>query len=222
MVSYSWNLVSSLKILPSSFPAITFITNLPKVLSPAHVDYSGLSLVPPAPASAPIHQSQDCLFCFPGYSLPRVSSPGEFHWLLSLSRSKPLILIFVILQNVDSDLLMFLSWYYHFYHICLSPVNAIICSFICHPSNVELAHLFTLLASACQILPFLQGPLQMFLSCQKASPNTPRLSLPWQDPFFLSLSLFFSSDIIQLDALLSNVLNCPFNMSIHVPQIISS
>lgn len=97
-----------------------------------------------------------------------------------------------ILQDVDSSLPIFLFWHHHF--ITSSCLLWMPYPFFHLPSlergTGPLPHT---LASAYQILPFLQGPTQMFLFCQEASPNSPHLSDSTYYVFiFLSLLVEFN------------------------------
>lgn len=134
--------------------------------------------------------------------------PWEFLGLLLWSRSKPTFLIFKILQNLYSYLLMFLFWYYHFItSACPLHMPSFGPSSV-SPLNVEPAYLFASLVSACQIF---------------SSPAKKHSLIPFMFPIHENTcDLFVSSDTIQLDAELPNVLNCPFSVCIHVHQIISS
>lgn len=176
-------------------------------------------MCPPAsslqPHQPPAHQSQNCLFSFSRCSVQYVISPLRILLIKSSSQS----------QHSRSFRIWALTYSYFCFDIItlsLLPVSykCHVCSYIYHPSNVELALCHTTLASACQILPILQGPIETFLFCQEASLNS--LISPFPKAPIAFYFFNFSSGIIQLHAVLSNVLNCPFSMSLHVHRVICS
>lgn len=153
MVSYSWNLVCSFKILSSSFSSITFFTNLLHALSPSLWTAAAFWW---RPGLQPVLQStshKTACSVSPDTVLSVSAPPWEFCGLLLWSRSNLTFLIFKLLQNLDSYILVFLFWYYHFSpSACPLHMPSFVPSSVI-PLNAKPAHLFAPLASACQILP---------------------------------------------------------------------
>ena len=156
---------------------MTVISNLFQAVSPLPVDFSSLLIGPPSSPSfsAPVAELH---VLFPKYNVHYVSSPLRIPLTPLVSQVHTLSLHIQILQDLDSYLPIFLFWITTLSHLPIS-YKCHICSFNYYPSNVELAHCLTPLASAYHTLPILQYPVQMFLFCLEASPNFPHFSLHW-------------------------------------------
>lgn len=144
--------------------------------------------------------------------------PWESHWLLLSVKS------ILSVSTFRSFRIWTLTYQYScfespLYHIFLSPTNAIFVLSITIPRMWNWP-------TASHHWPLPTKPSLFFRIQSKCSSSAKKHRLiflisPFPDSTYY-LCFSFSSDIIQPHALLSNVLNCPFRMSVHVHQIISS
>lgn len=192
---------------------MTVTTSLLPAPSPSPLDPADIRgvLLPPAPVLQPSSHKTACSVS--PHTLFRTSAPPwESHWLLVFHLTlNPNIQDpsgFGLLPTHISILTLSL------YHICLSPINAMLVPSSAIPWMWDRPTPSTTgLHLPNPTHP--QGPTLMSLFCQEVPTDFPELTfispLPWQH---LWISFSFSSDIIQWYTLLSSTLNCPSSMPI--------